>query len=330
MIEIENKQESKIWISAKELLNSKIKKNEWLVESIIAEKGIVLFGGEPASFKSYLALIIAVYGANDMKILDAFNTSKFRTLIIDEENRLPRLKERLRKIMNGSKIKNEDSEVYFMANQGFKFDQLKDAQEKQLSEILREIKPDLIILDSMVRMMVGDENNSKDVRKIFDNIKSLSLTHNCAWLLLHHTRKSLGSKTGSDLRGSGDFMAMADEVIMLNRRSRNEFILSKEKCRDGDEIQNIKFIVDNTDNEGIRIDPVFEEEKPEKALTKTEDYCNQVLKWAEENNKDSFKTNEVRDALKRVPYDSLTMTLKQLVIKKKLNQPIRSIYNVVK
>ena len=321
----------KLWMSAKELLDSEIKKPEWLVENLIAEGGIVLFGGEPASFKSYLALIIAVFGANEMKILDTFKTKKFRTLIIDEENRLPRIKERLIKIIKGEEIENENMEIYFIANQGFKFDYMYSGQKKQIEKVLNEIKPDLVILDSMVRMMLGDENSSKDVRRIFDNIKSLNLIHNCAWLLLHHTRKTLGnsSKIGLDLRGSGDFMAMADEVIMLNRKNKNEFVLSKHKCRDGDEINSIGFVVFNNPEGGICIDNVFEEQ--EEAKLPIEVNIENIVNWIEREKITEFRTKQIRDILKDIPYQSLTNALNEMVkgTHKKLKRIVKGKYQVI-
>ena len=79
--------ENKIWITAEELYESDIKEPNWLVENVIAEKGITFFGGNYTSFKSYLAFIMAIYGAKEMPVLGVFKTKKFKTLIIDEENK---------------------------------------------------------------------------------------------------------------------------------------------------------------------------------------------------------------------------------------------------
>jgi hypothetical protein len=264
---------------------------------------------------------MAVAGSMKLDVLDKFKTRKFRTLIIDEENRLPRLKERLIKLMKGLDIKDNDLEICFIANQGFKFDYMTDIQRKQINDVLDDVKPDLVILDSMVRMMVGDENSSKDVRRIFDNIKSLN--HGCAWLMLHHTRKSLiNNKTGSDLRGSGDFMAMADEVIMVNRKSRNEFELSKSKCRDGDEVSVIGFTVYNM-NDGICIENSFEE-KPEVKLP-IDAYVEMIDEWIDKNKIHEFRTKQCRDALKHIPYDSMSDALNK---NKRIANRIRGVWVV--
>ena len=42
-----------------------------------------------------------------------------------------------------------------------------------LDKIISELRPNLVILDSMIRFFDGDENSSKDVKKIYDSIKPL-------------------------------------------------------------------------------------------------------------------------------------------------------------
>jgi hypothetical protein len=61
--------------------------------------------------------------------------------------------------------------------------------------------------------MRGNENDSEDVRSIYDNLKKIyKEKEELAFVLLHHMTKT-NSGTLHSLRGSGDFGAMAENVI---------------------------------------------------------------------------------------------------------------------
>ena len=64
---------------------------------------------------------------------------------------------------------------------------------------IRDKKPDLIILDSLVRFMTGDENSVKDVRLLFQGLKKLANEEGVTIICIHHLRKagSFGNSGGS-------------------------------------------------------------------------------------------------------------------------------------
>jgi len=73
-----------------------------------------------------------------------------------------------------------------------------------------ELQPDIIIFDSTVRMLEGDENKASDVRKIETTLKMLMKEKELLCIMIHHL-----TKKGDGMRGSGDFIAQADTVIEL-------------------------------------------------------------------------------------------------------------------
>lgn len=324
----EEKQSKKYKIvTAKELLESVIQEREWLVNKIIPENAIVLFGGEPESFKSFLSLYIAVFGAVGLKVLSDFDTKKFRVLYISEEMDEQELLRRLRKVTIGYGIVGEKLKLYFLFAEGIKLDYMNEESRKALIEVLQEAKPDLIICDSVVRMMTGDEDKAKDVRRIFDNIKQISREHNCSWLLIHHTRKNYTKKGRADIRGSGDFVAMVDEVFMVNRNDRTTFTLSKEKSRSGVHIDDVVFEVYNDERGGIQITKIREE--PASKLTAVEVYAEQIWDWIQANDIKEFTRKMLQDSLKE-PYDGITKAFGLLQKQGKITSKIRGRYVVVK
>ena len=77
----------------------------------------------------------------------------------------------------------------------------------------------------------GDENSSRDVRRIFSFQKYIKTKYGISFAILHHTRKTKYHKTGDDLRGSGDFLAQVEVSCMLNPEGDNKVIVTQSKNR---------------------------------------------------------------------------------------------------
>jgi AAA domain-containing protein len=75
-----------------------------------------------------------------------------------------------------------------------------------LETYVAELRPRLIVLDTLARCMVGgDENSAKDVGRAVDNADRLRRASGATVLLIHHTTKDGGSYRGSSaLEGAVD------------------------------------------------------------------------------------------------------------------------------
>ncbi|MBT6995521.1 AAA family ATPase, partial [Candidatus Woesearchaeota archaeon] len=63
-------------ISTKTLLESDIEPISWLVEGLIPKAGVVVYGGDSGSLKSFGALHIGICLASGQKVFDKFETKK--------------------------------------------------------------------------------------------------------------------------------------------------------------------------------------------------------------------------------------------------------------
>jgi archaellum biogenesis ATPase FlaH len=86
----------------------------------------------------------------------------------------------------------------------------------KLLAVFEEVKfqPDVIIIDSFRRVLIGDENNSNDVNLFWDNISPLTEA-GITLLLIHHTNRS------GQWRGSTDIKAGLDVFIEIDRDTKN-------------------------------------------------------------------------------------------------------------
>jgi RecA-family ATPase len=154
-----------------------------------------------------------------------------------------------------------------------------------------------LILDSFIAFFEGNENQSSEVRGALKIITSWIEKYDLSVIVLHHLRKPdiNHSKTNVyDVRGSGDFLAFADMLYMLE--PSGEFIMLKQEINRDDAV-----------NDAIKLRFVFDKEKKLITLTNEgeapyqhskdnkQDVCKDAIKeWFREINE-----NEARYSAER-------------------------------
>lgn len=90
------------------------------------------------------------------------------------------------------------------------------AGQEQLKMALAGVRPDVVILDPFYKLMVGDENESRDVRTVLDFIDEMMEPFKCSFIIMCHPGKDLGRGA----RGSSTLMDWPDSYIEMKRTSR--------------------------------------------------------------------------------------------------------------
>jgi len=250
-----------------EVINRDFGEEKYLVDKVIPVDTIVFVAGNPGDFKSWWALNTGMCISAGRKLLDMYSTEKAGVLLIDEENGLKRTARRMKKISVGMDLKPEELKNLYLCSYNdikLNFKERWVSGENQetidrLTKIIKEKNIKLVILDSMVRMMEGEENNSSDVRTCFTTLKKIMV--NCpdiSFLIVHHTTKAGGNKL-RDMRGSGDFGAMAGVVYMFRAYNNKVFVdITKHRDLDKDSFPLMDFgVEDILDNHEERIGIAF-------------------------------------------------------------------------
>jgi len=302
-IDFNNQKESKIYTL--EDLQTGTTETDWLLDKIIPLRGLTVMGGAPATFKSFLSLylcfkLIQRENALDKEIYLCPNIKEelkpLKVLYLDEENSKTVMSKRIQQLTKGGVIKDESkTQFFYMSNEGFKLN-----NNKHIAKILslqQENEFDLIVFDSLVRFLEGNENDVENVRKLFDNVKVMMRQYpNLAFIFIHHTRKEQnGGSNKNSLRGSGDFVAMADTVNILEEANKdpNTYYFKQVKNRHACKIDNIAFKVKDLDNGGLDIECLGEKAAPISAFQ----LClRDSLKWIKELN--SFFAKQFHSYLK--------------------------------
>ncbi len=237
-------------LSLSETLKNGITPIKWRVDKLIPERGVTFLGGTAGSFKTWSAMDIAVCVATGKPYLNYFDVEKCSVLYVDEENGDITIPNRFEMLKHGHLLTNKDlKNIHLSIMNDVQLDTLKGIEK--LEEAIKDNQFKVIVIDSMVRCMQGEENSASDVRKVFNNIKNIIHEYkDVSFIILHHTSK--GSKGMDGLRGSGDFAASADTILMFN--GNKTFInvdIAKNRHIDRSDFNKFTINVDNIANGGI-------------------------------------------------------------------------------
>jgi KaiC/GvpD/RAD55 family RecA-like ATPase len=187
----------------------------WLVKHVIPEESIgVLFGGS-GTFKSFIAIDLALHVAHGLQWLGK-KTKRGTVLIIAAEGGAG-LWRRVVAWHRANRLKWSDAAVYVLP---VGLDLMTDAARVQEAASALGIKPDLVIVDTLSQTFGGEENSAGDMAQY---LRELGLWFRQSWaaavLVVHHTGHQATERPrgSSAIRSNVDFMfgVFRDEKEML-------------------------------------------------------------------------------------------------------------------
>ena len=199
----------------------------WLFEGLWAESGVGLIGGEPKSFKSWLALEMATSLASGRPCLGVYDVQRpGPVLLYMAEDAAAVVKQRLVAICRHRQLKLDSLPIYVITADLLRLDQQGDQQ--RLRHTLERLRPRMLVLDPLVRLHTANENSANEISALLAYFRQLQRAFDCAIAIVHHSRKN-GSATrpGQALRGSGDLHAFGDSNLYV-RRLRDRLTLTFE------------------------------------------------------------------------------------------------------
>lgn len=211
----------------------------WLIPQILPASGIGMLYGQSGSFKSFVALDMALCLAFGIAGQWSAPPVKNDVLFLAGEGSVATAKKRWPAWMewqdiqfrNDHRMIVKDRVPFFTDTEGW------EHVKADLAEL--RAKPSLIVIDTMARLSTGmDENSSKDATLITTFMEDLSRYYECFVLGIHHE----GKDTNKGARGSSAFYANMDAVISTRlRQGGTELRVRKQK--DADVSDEVHFFV---------------------------------------------------------------------------------------
>lgn len=197
-------------------LKKNLPKIDWLWKDYIPKGLVTILAGDPGVGKSAIALDLVKRLTDGTEWPDGTPIlSNSKALWIDAEGAKVILNERIEKMrINLDHIilpKQKDLlQDFTMTKENF----------KQVHAILKEYKPDLIVVDSLSGIHLKEENDSKEMKIVMNWFNSWASKHNVAVLVIHHLSKpSKGDFSGkvllNRLRGSGQIGASVRSALAI-------------------------------------------------------------------------------------------------------------------
>ena len=212
----------------------------WLIEGLWLKEAVGIIGGEPKSYKTFVALHLAAAVASGVPCFGKFAVHDIgRALVFCGEDSLPSVRARLEAISILAATSFVRLNVHVITAPSFRLDLEKDRE--MLNKTIAFHKPKLLVLDPFVRLHRIDENKSGEVAPLLSHLRELQRVHNLAIALVHHAKKG-GKKMrgGQSLRGSSEFHAWGDTNLYPRRvSSRSEEIELEVEHRNGAAIHNL-------------------------------------------------------------------------------------------
>lgn len=216
-----NKRDVRIMPLGESLLQEPIAEYDFLVNRLLYDGAVNLISGDPKTFKTYLAIDIALGVVTKTETLGHPVLKKGKVLFISTEfdvrNRFVELY-RGRGISDKSVLDDIITFIYDSSIDTFQWK--KDL--KFLEDILKEYRPKLLVLDPLSYIFDGDINKNDEVGQFFKELKVLVREYKLSTLLIHHNNRMSESKRMNNVSGSSAITRFADSIIYLEKFKEDE------------------------------------------------------------------------------------------------------------
>ncbi len=235
---------------------------DWLLENMLPQQGVGLIVGKAGTGKTQLALQLACSLAlGHDKFLRWKNVSgKKKVLFLSLEMGPGAIQRFIATVAETYPDRATLNKNFLLMPQGEPLPLDKEAGQNFLNNILDEFMPDIIVIDSLVKVMSGKLSDELSARDLFSYLGKVRNKYRTAILIVAHPRKDPNDKSEksptelSDVYGSTYLTTDADFVLSLAKVSKNLLTVSMLKNRLGEEIEPFEIIRD----ENLHFDSDFE------------------------------------------------------------------------
>jgi hypothetical protein len=210
------------------LRTSAVSTTPWLIDQLWTAQAVGIIGGTPKSYKTWMALEMAVAVASGSACLTRFTVpSPGPVLLYAAEDSESALRSRLESLAAHHALHLASLDIRVITTDTLRLD--RTADQDRLEATLMLHRPALLILDPLVRLHAIDENAAGEIAALLGYLRLLQRKTGAAIALVHHARKNVAVNGGAgySLRGSSDLYAWVDSFLYL-RRHHGQLMLSAE------------------------------------------------------------------------------------------------------
>jgi RecA-family ATPase len=199
------------------------KYESWILEPLIPFKAITILDGLGGSGKSWFALDLSYAISLGGNFIGKYPVKRSGTVLYVTAEEIPEEFVRRVDLVTASYGDNENFYWISTLHEAFSYGAAllqkvawsitKTETARILEYFISEIKPILVVLDSMVNFYGLNENDSSEASIFYEMLKKWIKTYDCSFLLLHHQNKESMKSEEGVFRGSIVFREQARERI---------------------------------------------------------------------------------------------------------------------
>ena len=207
--------------------------DRWLIDGLWGEESVGVIGAEPKSFKSFLALDMALAVASGTPCLRRFAVQRpGRVLLFAAEDAPHVVRQRLEGIALVSGVALDELDIQVITAPYLWLDEPRHVE--RLYRTVETLKPRLLVLDPFVRLHQCDENAASAIAPLLALLREIQRLYHLAVIVVHHAKKAAGKqRAGQALRGTSEFHAWADSMLFLRRQEDSVTLLAEHRAAVG-------------------------------------------------------------------------------------------------
>lgn len=180
----------------------------WLIQNMLPAESLIMVHGQSGGGKTFCVLDMCCTLASNKPDWFGFLAQERKTVLYLAGEGHAGLAGRLKAWMIYNQT--EDLDLY-ISKSGTDLNTPEGLFK--VHESLGDIKPELIVVDTLHRFLLGDENSAQDAKTMLDACEELRKTYNCSVLLVHHT--GVSDESQHRARGSSAWKGALDSEISV-------------------------------------------------------------------------------------------------------------------
>jgi putative DNA primase/helicase len=197
------------WLVPALSLCADFKPIKWLIKRMIPRESLVMIYGPSGAGKTFCVLDMCMSIASGRKEWFGLKVNKGSVVYLAGEGQAG-LRQR---VAAWNQAYTPSSLDMFVSKDGCDLNTSAGLQKIVQSIDQNTIKPDLIVVDTLHRFLLGDENSAQDTKGLLDSCAALINHYSCSVLLVHHTGVSETAQARP--RGSSAWYGALDSGICM-------------------------------------------------------------------------------------------------------------------
>ncbi len=195
---------------------------------ILPQKSMAVLAGEPKVGKSHIAVSLAYHIAVGQNWFQFPITQQYKTLIIQAENSYFNQRNRIKLINRITKppynMPKLAKDQLLVSDPIHGLNLNETTGYEQISRLLNDYKPKVIIIDPLVNFHTAEENSNSDMAQVMGKLHELKDLHDISIILIHHIRKPSQNQdsAGTSIRGASSIRGAYDTGISLTKQYNSQ------------------------------------------------------------------------------------------------------------